>query len=71
MKQYTLIIKLNVADCWIADGFNPSSAPTQEAIEESIESVLGYANVGEITAKIVDVRAPKFTLGELEELGLI
>jgi len=72
MKKYTVIIEIEVKENLIQDGLNLAKQKTQQSIESAIESKLfGYAMTDEYKIEVVKVIQPTFTLGELDELGMI
>jgi hypothetical protein len=72
MKKYTVIIEIEVKENLIQDGLNLAKQKTQQSIESAIESKLfGYAMPGEYKIEVVKVIQPTFTLGELDDLGMI
>ena len=71
MKTYKLQIEINVAENWIADGFNPETKEWREDIEEAIVSLLPYADEHEFIVKVTKVTPPTFTIQEREDMGLL
>lgn len=71
MKTYKLEIEITVSENWIADGFNPENKGWKKSIEESINNLMPYAFEHEFQAKVKNVVQPKFTIKELEDLGMI
>ncbi len=48
-KKFKWTIELEVAECWVADGFNP----TDEMFTECLLGWLGWATESEVKARIV------------------
>lgn len=47
MKQYKLIITMQVSDNWVEDGFNPMTEVTQKAIQKTLQdNLLQYSYYG-------------------------
>lgn len=72
MKKYTVILEIEVAENVIKDGLRLTNPNTQKAIETSIErDLFRYDNVTDYKIQVTKVIQPTFTLGELDELGMI
>jgi hypothetical protein len=69
MKTYKVEIEMQVAESWIQDGFRLEDK--QQLIEDKLGWLLPYAESHEFKVKVTKIIPPVFTLGELEELGLI
>lgn len=53
--KFRWTITVEVAECWIADGFNPTAEQFQDAI---YSEMLGYATPGEVRVAIVKAPDP-------------